>query len=220
MMRLATVAALVAVLFCAASAGAQPVLPPERGPEGMTPILPGPAPKAPSPETTGPAPAPDAHGKAVDELLKRLAETKDPAVAKRIAGAVQALWARSGSDTADLLVSRAGEAQRKAKFPIAIRLMDQVIALKPDYVDGWSRRAALRYQSKDYDRAMMDLHEALTREPRQFMVWLTLGRILKESGLDKPALGAFRKALALYPTIEGLDKEVDELALQVEGRPI
>ncbi|MFD1332733.1 tetratricopeptide repeat protein [Methylopila musalis] len=220
MMRLAPGVALAAVLFSAAPAGAQPAPPPDRGPEGLTPILPGPAPKASPPETTGPIPAPEAHGKAADELLKRLAEAKDPAVARRIAGAVQALWARSGSDTADLLVSRAGEAQRKARLPMAITLMDQVIALKPDYADGWSRRAALRYQSRDYDRAMLDLHETLSREPRQFMAWLTLGRILKDNGLNKPALGAFRKALALYPTIEGLDKEVDELALEVEGRPI
>lgn len=157
---------------------------------------------------------------AVDELLGRLAKAEDPAAAKRIAGAVQALWSRSGSDTVDLLVTRATEAQRAAKTEIAIKLLDEVVAMKPDYAEGWNKRATLRFMSKDFDEAMADIHETLLREPRHFGAWVGLGRILADSGFDARALAAYRKALEIYPQIEGLQKQVDELTLKVEGQPI
>ncbi|HEY0293056.1 MAG TPA: tetratricopeptide repeat protein, partial [Hansschlegelia sp.] len=134
--------------------------------------------------------------------------------------AVQALWQRSGSDTIDLLMARSTEAQRKSKIGIAIRLMDEVVSLRPDYAEGWNRRATLHYMAKDYDDAMADIRETLNREPRHYGAWLGLGRILKDADLDAKALAAFRHVLAIYPQIEGLKREVDELALKVEGQPI
>lgn len=159
-------------------------------------------------------------GKAVDDLLARLAKTEDPQTARRIAGTVQGLWRRSGSDTIDLLTSRAAEAQRDSKLDVAARLMDEVVALKPDYAEGWNQRATLRFLAKDYDQAMADIRETLTREPRHFGAWMGLGRILADSGLEAKALAAYRKAYEIYPAIDGLKKQLDELTLKVEGQPI
>jgi tetratricopeptide (TPR) repeat protein len=163
---------------------------------------------------------PEARAKAVDELLGQLSKAQDAALAKRLAAAVQALWRRSGSDTVDLLTARSVEAQRAQKVEVAIKLMDEVVSLRPDYAEGWNRRATLHYMAKDYDEAMIDIRETLALEPRHFVAWLALGRILKESDLEAKALAAFRKALAINPAIEGLKREVDELALKVEGQPI
>ncbi len=180
------------------------------------------APPAPQSPAARPAPANpevDRRG-ALDELLGRLSKTDDPRSAKRIAGAVQALWLRSGSETIDLLTARAGEAQRGQKLDAAIKLMDEVVSLRPDFAEGWNRRATLNFAAKDYDAAMADIHQTLVREPRHFGAWLALGRILASSGFDKQALAAFRKTLEIYPAVEGLKKETDELALKVEGQPI
>lgn len=167
------------------------------------------------------APAPQADGRrAVDDLLGRLAKADDPRSAKRIAGGVQALWMRSGSDTIDLLTARANEAQRAQKLDVAVKLMDEVVSLKPDFAEGWNRRAILHFAAKDYQAAMSDIHQTLLREPRHFGAWLALGRILADGGFDRQALAAFRKTLEIYPAVEGLKKEVDGLTLKVEGQPI
>ena len=170
------------------------------------------APKALIPQVDG--------RRAVDELLARLAKTDDPNSAKRIAGGVQALWMRSGSDTIDLLTARASEAQRAQKLDVAVKLMDEVVSLKSDYAEGWNRRAIMHFAAKDYEAAMGDIHQTLLREPRHFGAWLALGRILADGGFDKPALAAFRKTLEIYPAVEGLKKEVESLTLKVEGQPI
>lgn len=205
-------AALLFALLLACAASAQtPGAPP--GPEKGAPEVTGPSPRASLDD-------PDARRKATDDLLGRLAKTEDPTAAKRVAAAVQALWLRSGSDTVDLLTSRAGEAQRAQKLDVAIKLMDEVVGQRPDFVEGWNRRATLRYLAKDFDEAMADIHEVLIREPRHFGAWIGLGRILADSGYDAKALAAYRKALEVYPAVEGLKKQVDDLALKVEGQPI
>lgn len=191
----------------------------------QTPGAPPPSPEKGTPEITGPSPKislddPDGRRKAADDLLSRLAKTEDPTTAKRVAAAVQALWLRSGSDTVDLLTSRAGEAQRAQKLDVAIKLMDEVVGQRPDFVEGWNRRATLHYLAKDFDEAMADIHEVLIREPRHFGAWIGLGRILADAGYDAKALAAYRKALEVYPAVEGLKKQVDDLALKVEGQPI
>lgn len=214
-------AAILLALFASTAAMAQ--TPPAQTPPAQIP--PALAPGKDAPPVTGPTPRrsiddPEARSKAVDDLLGRLAKTQDPAAAKRLAGAVQALWLRSGSDTIDLLSSRAAEAQRAQKVDVAIKLMDEVVELKPDFVEGWNRRATLHYVAKDYDEAMADIHEVLIREPRHFGAWIGLGRILADAGQDAKALAAYRKALEIYPAVENLKKQVDELALKVEGQPI
>ncbi|RXF75616.1 tetratricopeptide repeat protein [Hansschlegelia zhihuaiae] len=181
-----------------------------------------PAPDAPPgagapPKAEGPA---GDRANPVDDLLGRLSRTEDERAAKRIASAVQALWMRSGSDTVDLLTARSGEAQRAQKLDIAIKLMDEAIGLRPDFTEGWNRRATLHFLAKDYDEAMSDLHEVLIREPRHFGAWVGLGRILADAGFEARALAAYRKALEIYPAIDGLKKQVDELKLKVEGQPI
>lgn len=219
MMRFAFAAAIAALLSAGSvtTAGAQPT----PAPDDSAPILP-PPPTTPAepPSASPPVSEAEAQDKAVDELLARLAKTEDAETAKRIAGAVQALWLRSGSDTADLLTSRAMEAQRKANADVALKLLDQVVGIRPEFAEGWNRRATLHFLAKDYDQAMVDIHETLIREPRHFGAWVGLGRILRESELNRQALAAYRRALAIYPAIEGLKKETDDLTLEVEGRPI
>ncbi len=184
-------------------------------PELAPPVPPkSPAPAAPEPRDSA------VKGEALDELLVQLAKADEPGAAKRIAAAVQALWRRTGSDTIDLLLTRSTQAQRQSKIDVAIKLMDEVVSLRPDFAEGWNRRATLHFVAKDYDAAMLDIRETLAREPRHFGAWLGLGRILEDADLDAKALAAYRRVLEIYPQIEGLKKRVDDLALKVEGQPI
>jgi tetratricopeptide (TPR) repeat protein len=60
----------------------------------------------------------------------------------------------------------------------------------------------------------------VTLNPRQFEACAELADILASYGDKKQALQYFRKAQALDPYYEGIDKEVNDLARQVEGEKI
>jgi tetratricopeptide (TPR) repeat protein len=156
----------------------------------------------------------------LDDLFDRLAKAKDEAEAKGIANLIERRWTRSGSDTADLLLTRASDAIQKKEYPLAIELLDRVIALQPDWAEAWNRRATAFFLLEDTASAMADLRQVLTREPRHFGAWAGLGHIYNASGDKARALEAYRKALAINPQMETLRDLVGRLAPEIDGRDI
>ncbi len=156
----------------------------------------------------------------LDDLFNRLAAAKDAAEAKGIAGLIERRWMRSGSDTADLLLTRASDAIQAKEFPLAIELLDRVITLQPDWAEAWNRRATAFFLLEDTASAMADLRQVLTREPRHFGAWAGLGHIYNAGGDKARALEAYRKALAINPQMETLRDLVGRLAPEIDGRDI
>jgi tetratricopeptide (TPR) repeat protein len=156
----------------------------------------------------------------LDFLFGALKAAPDQASAKHVEGRIWALWTQTSSDTTMLLMTRAKTAIEKKQVDVALKLLDKVVRLKPEYVEGWNRRATLYYLQNDYAKSLADIREVLKREPRHFGALAGLGMIMQEVGDDKRALDAFRKALEINPHLEKLPDTVKSLTEKVEGRPI
>ncbi|HKA75383.1 MAG TPA: tetratricopeptide repeat protein, partial [Xanthobacteraceae bacterium] len=156
----------------------------------------------------------------LDFLFGALKAAPDTETAKAIEERIWALWFVSGSDTADLLMTRVKSAFDSKELDLAIQLLDAVIEIKPDYVEAWNRRATIYFMKKDYGRALDDIRQVLAREPRHFGALSGLGLIMQEFGEEKRALEVFRRALAVHPHIEKIPEIVKTLTEKVEGRDI
>ncbi|HZR75470.1 tetratricopeptide repeat protein, partial [Bradyrhizobium sp.] len=144
----------------------------------------------------------------------------DDASAKHVEARIWAIWLQTPSDTAALLMTRAKAAMDAHEMNVALKLLDAVIKLRPDYIEAWNRRATLYYVQNDYGRSLADIQQVLAREPRHFGALAGLGMIMQELGDDKRALDAFRKALAINPHLERVPELVKTLSEKVEGRDI
>ena len=164
------------------------------------------------------APPPRSPAATLDRLFERLAAAKTSEEAKGIANLIQRRWARSGSDTADLLMTRAQDALKSRELPLAIELLDRVISLEPDWAEGWNQRANALFLQGDPIRSMLDIAETLKREPRHYGAMMGLGTILRQQGDDKRAMVAYRIALEVYPQLEAVKDAVESLKLEVDGR--
>ena len=156
----------------------------------------------------------------LDDLFARLAAAKDESEAAGVANLIERRWARSGSDTADLLMSRAGDALKGKDFPLAIELLDRVVTLRPEWAEAWHRRATAFFLLDDPVSAIADIQRVLAKEPRHFAAWAGLGHIYMSGGDKKRALEAYRKALALHPKMAKLREIVDRLQPEIDGRDI
>jgi len=156
----------------------------------------------------------------LDTLFSALKIAPDESSAKAIEEHIWAVWVISGSDTCDLLMSRVKDATEEKNYDLALKLLDAVIAIKPDYVEAWNERATVYYLKEDYPRSIADIAEVLAREPRHFGALTGLGLILQEIGDDKDALMAYRRALAIDPHLENVPGIVETLTDKVEGREI
>jgi tetratricopeptide (TPR) repeat protein len=199
----ALVAAALAVALPAAAQGPSP-------PHGRT--LPQP-----------PGELPRHHGDkahSLDVLFSALKAAPDDATARQIEARIWAAWASTPSDAAALLAARAKTAMENQKLDVALSLLDAVVRLRPDYIEGWNRRATVYYLKNDYARSLDDIRQVLAREPRHFGALAGLGMIMQDLGDEKRALQAFRQALEVDPRLEKVPDMVKSLTEKVEGRDI
>ena len=205
----------IAVLACAMIIAAPvfglaqdpPTNPPKQ--QKKLPEAPGKLPKVGADKTRG-----------LDFLFGALKAAPDEVSAKHVEARIWAVWLQTPSDTAALLMLRAKAAMDAQQSDVALKLLDAVVKLRPDYVEGWNRRATLYYLKNDYGRSLHDIEQVLIREPRHFGALAGLGMIMQDLGDDKRALDAFRKALAINPHLEKIPELVKTLSEKVEGRDI
>ena len=168
----------------------------------------------------GPPPKPPTRAEALDRLMHRLAEAQDPDEAKGIAALVERMWMESGSDTADLLMTRALDAMGGKREDVAAALLDKIIELRPGWAEAWNRRATLRYLEGDDAGSMEDISHVLALEPRHFGALSGMGFILARHGQDAAALRVMRRALSVYPGDTDVKKAIDKLVPTVEGQDL
>jgi tetratricopeptide (TPR) repeat protein len=201
------------VLAATMAAASMPALAQDRGApakqQKKLPEAPGKLPKVGADRTRG-----------LDFLFGALKAAPDQASAKHVEARIWALWLQTPSDTAALLMMRAKAAMDAQQMDVALKLLDAVVKLRPDYVEGWNRRATLYYLQNDYAHSLEDIEQVLVREPRHFGALAGLGMIMQDLGDDKRALDAFRKALAVNPYLEKVPERIKTLSEKVEGRDI
>lgn len=156
----------------------------------------------------------------LDELFKRLQAAADPEEAQGVADAIERIWLQSRSDTAELLMQRALASIQGQHYPLALSLLDKVVVLEPDWAEAWNQRATARFLADDSDGAMADIDQVMKLEPRHFGALAGMGLILQRAGLDERALQIFNKALEIYPLQPDLQKTIEKLKLEIEGRDI
>jgi predicted Zn-dependent protease len=156
----------------------------------------------------------------LDTLFEALKVAPDESSSKAIEERIWAKWMLSGSDTCNLLMTRVKAAADGKDYDLAIKLLNAIITIKPDFVEAWNQRATVFYLKNDFGSAIADLSQVLAREPRHFGALSGLGLILQDIGDDKDALEAYRKALAIDPHLEHIPDVVKTLSEKVEGRDI
>ncbi len=147
----------------------------------------------------------------LDTLFAELESTKDDAAAKQAEDGIIAIWLQSGSDTVDLLMSWSVKAIANKDYAKALDILDRVITLKPDYVEGWNKRATVYFLTDKYSQSISDIERVLALEPRHFGALVGLGSIFRGLGDDKRAIAAYKQALALDPHLDAARKVLLEL---------
>ncbi|CAM1635026.1 MA20_05980 [Bartonella apihabitans] len=156
----------------------------------------------------------------LDHLLAVLKRTANQKEAAKISRQIQGLWSQSGSDTIDLLMQWAEDGINQQDYARALDFLDNVVALQPDYAEGWARRAAVHVQLNDLTLAMSDLHRSLSLEPRNYNALFLVGSILEMTGRNKLALHAYEDALKIYPQMQRAQKRVGDILEDQTGRAI
>lgn len=156
----------------------------------------------------------------LDRLFDQLKTAETEFEARQAANQIDNLWRSASGETAKLLLSRADDAIADQDFPLALDVLDQLIALEPNFAEAWNRRATVYYLKDDYGHSLADIAVALSLEPRHFGALTGLGLMLEDMGEDAKAYEALRQALELNPFQDNVRAELEALERSALGQPI
>ncbi|HXV24260.1 MAG TPA: tetratricopeptide repeat protein [Alphaproteobacteria bacterium] len=153
-------------------------------------------------------------------LFDKLRDAQNFAVAQPLEAEIWSIWTESDSDDVNLLMGLGLNAMAREDYGTALTLFDKMVDVAPGFAEGWNKRATVLYLVGEYERSRADVVQTLELEPRHFGALSGLGLIYMAEGEEEKALDAFRRALAVNPTMPGPQRWVEELKESVEGKPI
>jgi tetratricopeptide (TPR) repeat protein len=156
----------------------------------------------------------------LDGLFQRLQHTPDPAEAQVVEQQIWQLWLASEDAAIDRLMQQGVFAMNEQDYATALQTFTRMVDQAPDFAEGWNKRATVLYLMGEIDRSRADVEKVLELEPRHFGALSGLGLLYMAEGEAEKALEAFRRALAVNPTMPGPQQWVEELKERVEGQPI
>jgi tetratricopeptide (TPR) repeat protein len=141
-----------------------------------------------------------------DDLVRSIAEE-----------ALWAVWSRSGDARVDDLLRRGISEMDAERLSEAIATFTRVIELRPDFAEGWNKRATVYFLAGEYRRSLADCNEVIKRNPQHFGALSGYGQIYLQ--LDQPdkALEYFRRAIAVNPNLDDVQGIIERLE-QLEAR--
>ncbi len=146
----------------------------------------------------------------MDDVPALLAKLRDPdedvrAIAER---AIWVIWSRSGNPQADALFLD-GIAQLNAgQFKEGIATFSRVIAMAPEFAEGWNKRATVYFLVGDFERSLKDCDEVIKRNPHHFGALAGYGQIYMQLDDYDRAIEYFKRALAVNPNLDGVEFQV------------
>lgn len=158
----------------------------------------------------GPATA-DQKDPRLDGLFEQLRATASHPEAQIVEAQIWLIWMEAKDGPTDTLMQLGLAAMQAGNLAGALELFDAVTVQKPDFAEGWNKRATVLYMLGAYDRSAEDVAKVLALEPRHFGALAGLGLIDMERDRSEAAIDAFEKALALHPQMPGVKQRLDTL---------
>jgi len=150
-------------------------------------------------------------------LVKRLSDP-NPYVRQLAEEAVWRVWSRSGDAETDRLLAD-GVAQMEAGLlKTAIETFTSVIERKPDFAEGWNKRATALFLAGDMRKSLADCDEVMKRNPQHFGALSGYGQIYINLEEYEKAIEYFRRALAVNPNMSGLNTLIQRLEVLVREK--
>ncbi len=144
----------------------------------------------------------------------------DPVVRAIAEASLWQVWTRSGDEETDRAVTEGVELLQARQLRGAIEVFTRVIQRRPDFAEGWNKRATAYYLIGEYRKSLADCDEVIRRNPYHFGALSGSGMNYLE--LDEPAraLDSFERALAVNPNLEQVEQATQVLRrlLQRERR--
>ena len=128
----------------------------------------------------------------------------DPELAATAEAILWSAWCRSGDPETDRIFRAGVEAMQQQKLADAEELFSRVIELKPDFAEGWNKRATVRFVRRNFAGSVADCQQTLARNPNHFGAASGQGLCHMSLNEFREAAISFRRALEIHPHLDAV----------------
>jgi tetratricopeptide (TPR) repeat protein len=153
----------------------------------------------------------------VAALVKALRD-RDEEMRANAEAAIWEIWGRSGDAEIDGLYLRGVELMNFGAAGEAIKTFTAIIGRKPDFAEGWNKRATLYYSIGEYEKSLHDCDEVIKRNPLHFGALAGYGLIYTQLNQPERALDYFKRALKINPNMQGVAQNIELLEEQGKAK--
>ena len=132
--------------------------------------------------------------------------------------ALWVLWSRSGDAEIDRALDRGIGEMRAGDHAGAVATFSAIISRRPDFAEGWNKRATVHYLAGEHLKSLADCDEVLRRNPRHFGALSGAGMVNLALERWEEAQRWFRRALEVNPNMVGVELELLRLEERLKGR--
>jgi tetratricopeptide (TPR) repeat protein len=133
-------------------------------------------------------------------LFDKLHDTNNRNIARLTELMIWEIWGEVGDPKLAKLMREGEDAMELEDWATAEARLSAVVKAKPDFAEGWNRRATMYYLKGDYAASIADIEHVLELEPRHFGAISGLGVVNMAQENLTAARDAFERVLSLYPT--------------------
>jgi len=141
-------------------------------------------------------------------LLPHLGDDND-VVRELTEQAMWVLWSRSGDKAVDALMAKGIEQMQARDMSAAIATFSEVIKRKPQFAEGWNKRATALFLAGDLDKSLADCDQVLKRNPYHFGALSGYGQIYFQQKRYDKAIEYWTRAMKVNPNLSGLAANIE-----------
>ena len=99
----------------------------------------------------------------------------------------------------------------EGRWDDAVTTFTKIITRKPEFAEGWNKRATVYYLMGEYTKSLADCDEVMKRNPLHYGALSGYGMIYGQ--LDQPlrALEFYEQALGVNPNLDGVRSAAETL---------
>jgi tetratricopeptide (TPR) repeat protein len=150
--------------------------------------------------------------------LVRALHDRDQDTREEAQQALWRIWARSGDPEVDRLYQTGIDAMSAGDVAKAIGIFTRIVELKPDFAEGWNKRATLYFLAGDLRSSLADCEEVMKRNPYHFGALAGYAQIYLRLEQYERALEYARRAVAINPNLDGIRELIPALEHIIEER--
>lgn len=153
-------------------------------------------------------------------LFDELKRAPSNDAATEIESQIRTIWFQSGDPEIDKLLDAGSEAMNARDYPAALDAFTRIVKKRPDFAEGWNRRATLYYVMGEYQKSLDDIDRTLALEPRHFGALSGLGLVDLHLDRIEDAAKAYERVLAINPQSKDTKDTLDMINAVLERKSI